>query len=38
MIRYRVVSIVDEMIERGDALFKNVRRDPVPLFCGNDAG
>src|SRR5580704_4243184 len=32
----RVIDIVDEVIERGDALFQT-RRDPVPLPRGNDA-
>src|SRR6202021_508368 len=32
----RVIDIVDEVIECGDALFEP-RRDPVPLFRGNDA-
>ena len=32
----RVINIVDEVIERADALFQ-ARRDPVPLPRGNDA-
>ena len=32
----RVINIVDEVIERGDALFQP-RRDPVPFLRGDDA-